>query len=306
MKKTISTIILMLFAAKAMGQQDPLLSQYMFNGLYLNPAYAGSHKYWTSTFSYRNQWVGIEGAPSTAIVAVDGPVVATNVGFGVLAIHDEIGVTRQNSLLLNYAYQIRTSQFTRLALGVNAGISQFSAKLTDLRVWDEDNVFASDITSQVLPRLGIGAYYYGKMHYIGLSLPTLFAYEKDVRFNFDLSRATFLRRHYLLTAGVVLNASKNVKFKPSFLLKYVQNAPMQINMNASMVYKNQYWAGVSYRSGDAVALIFEYQSKSYFRIGYSYDITLSKLRSYSSGSHEILLGIDFGKDLVKVKSPRYF
>jgi type IX secretion system PorP/SprF family membrane protein len=307
MKKLILFIAAVyFFSPEVKAQQDPMLTQYMFNGLYLNPAYAGSHKYWTSTLTYRNQWVGIEGAPETAIAAVDGPIPGKNMGLGLILMHDRIGVTRQNTVIANYAYQIKTGEESRLALGINAGISQFSAKLTDLTVWDEDKVFQNDLTSKILPRFGLGAYFYAKKYYVGVSIPTLFAYQKGVDFNFDLSRSSFMRRHYMLTAGYVFDTSKEIKIKPSVLLKYVENAPMELDINLSTVYKDMFWVGASYRTGDAVALILEYQTNSYFRVGYSYDITLSKLRNYSSGSHEIMIGIDFGKDLVKVKTPRYF
>lgn len=307
MKKIILIITAGLFVvSQSNAQQDPMVSQYMFNGLYLNPAYAGSHDYWTSTLSYRNQWVGFDGAPETAIAAVDGPIANKNMGLGVILLHDRIGVTRQNTALFNYAYQIKTSSTSKFALGVNAGFSQFSARLSELTVWDEDQVFQNDITSKILPRFGVGAYYFGDKHYIGLSVPTLFAYQKGMDFNFDLSRASFLRRHYLFTAGYVFETSKDIKLKPSILLKYVKSAPLEADFNLSTVYKDKFWIGASFRTGDAVAIILEYQTNSYFRVGYAYDITVSKLRNYSQGSHEIMIGIDFGRDLVKMKTPRYF
>lgn len=301
---SIASIVLCSWNAHA--QQDPMVSQYMFNGLYLNPAYAGSHDYWTSTLNYRNQWVGLDGAPQTMIGAIDGPIRNKNIGLGLILLHDQIGVTAQNTAIVNYAYQIKTSATTKLALGVNAGFSQFSARLTDLTVWDKDQVFQNDITSKVLPRFGVGMYYYGKKHYIGFSIPTLFAYQKGMNFSLDLSRATFLRRHCLLTAGYVFGISRDIKLKPSVLIKYVENAPVQADFNLAMVYRDKFWIGASYRTSDAIAVILEYQTNEHFRVGYAYDITTSKLRNYSSGSHEIMIGWDFGKELVKVKSPRYF
>jgi type IX secretion system PorP/SprF family membrane protein len=295
-----------LISNEMFAQQDPMVSQYMFNGLYLNPAYAGSHKYWSSTLSFRSQWVGFDGAPETAIAAVDGPIADKNMGLGLILLHDQIGVTRQNTAIANYSYQIKTSETSKFSMGVNFGVSQFSAKLTDLTVWDQDQVFDNDLTSRILPRFGVGAYYYGQKYYLGFSIPTLFAYQKDKNFNFDLSRSTFLRRHYLLTGGYVFETSKDIKIKPSILLKYVKNAPLEADFNLSTVYKDMIWLGVSYRTGDAIAFIVEYQTNSYFRVGYAYDVTISKLRNYSAGSHEIMIGIDFGKELVKVKTPRYF
>ncbi len=307
MKKLLKLFAICMFSAASVhAQQDPMVSQYMFNGLYLNPAYAGSHDYWSSTLTFRNQWVGLEGAPETAIAAVDGPISAKNMGLGLILLHDKIGVTRQNTAILNYAYQLKLNKNSKLAFGINAGFSQFNARLTDLTVWDQDQVFDSDITSKVIPRLGVGAYYFGKKHYVGISIPTLFAYQKDLNFNFDLSRASFLRRHYLLTAGYVFDVAKNLKLKPSVLFKYVENTPLEVDFNLSAVYQNKFWLGTSFRTYDAVAVILEYQTNSFFRVGYSYDITVSKLRKYSNGSHEIMIGIDFGKELVKVKSPRYF
>lgn len=308
MKKLILSIasIVLLCFMKLHAQQDPMLSQYMFNGLYLNPAYAGSHDYWTSTLNYRKQWVGFEGAPQTMIGAIDGPIHNRNMGLGIILLHDRIGVTRQNTAIANYSYHIKTSATTKLSLGVNAGISQFSAKLTELTVWDQDQVFQNDLTSKILPRFGVGVYHYGKKHYIGLSIPTLFAYQEDKNFNFDLSRATFLRRHYLFTAGYVFTASNDIKIKPSVLIKYIKSAPVEADFNLAILYKDKFWVGASYRTNDALAVILEYQTNEHFRVGYSYDITISKLRNYSSGSHEIMIGWDFGKDLIKVKSPRYF
>lgn len=307
MKKFILYIASVAFlTTNANAQQDPMVSQYMFNGLYLNPAYAGSHEYWTSTLSYRNQWVGIDGAPETAIAAVDGPIKNKNMGLGMILMHDQIGVTRQNTAILNYAYHIKTGKESKLALGVNAGISQFSARLTDLTVWDEDQVFQNNLSSKVIPRFGVGAYYYAQKYYIGASIPTLFAYQKGMDFNFDLSKASFLRRHYLFTAGYVFSTSKDIKLKPSILLKYVNNAPLEADFNLSTVYKDKFWVGFSYRTRDAVAIILEYQTNNHFRVGYAYDITVSKLRTYSRGSHEIMIGIDFGKTIAKVKTPRYF
>lgn len=308
MKNIVKLAVMFLFSTQVYGQQDPMLTQYMFNGLYLNPAYAGSHDYWSSTLAYRTQWVGadFDGAPQTAIAAVDGPINTKNMGLGFVLSHDRIGVTRTSTVMANYAYQLKLNQTSKLAFGINAGVSQFTSDLTDVLIWDEnDEIYANTLT-KVLPRFGLGAYYFGDRHYVGFSIPTLIGYEEGRDFSMDLSKASFLRRHYLLTGGVVFPVSENVKFKPSVLLKYVNNAPLEGDLNFSAIFKDMFWVGASFRTNDAVGLILEYQSNSYFRIGYSYDITFSGLRNYQNGSHEIMIGIDFGKDLVKVKTPRYF
>lgn len=309
MKTRIIVSILIVWACfPASSQQDPMLSQYMFNGLALNPAYAGSHKYWSSTFTYRNQWTGarFDGAPQTALAAVDGPISSKNMGLGFILMHDRLGVTRQNMAQVSYAYQIRTGKSGKLALGVSAGVSQYVANLTDVKIWEEQDVIYANNSTKVLPKFGVGAYYFTETYYAGISIPTLLSYEDGNDFSVDLSKASFLRRHYLLTGGVVFRVSDQVKFKPSVLLKYVKNAPIEADLNFSAIFKDAFWLGASYRTGDAVAVILEYQTNSYFRIGYAYDITTSKLRNYQNGSHEIMIGVDFGKDLIKVKTPRYF
>ncbi len=308
MKTIFKISIVLLFAFTARGQQDPMLTQYMFNGLYLNPAYSGSHDYWTSTLSYRSQWAGAQfkGAPQTAIAAVDGPIHGKNMGLGFIVSHDRIGVTRTTSFSASYAYQLKLNQQSKLAMGINVGVAQYTSNLTDVLIWDEQDEVYSNNLSKVIPKMGLGLYYFGKRHYVGLSVPTLLAYEDGRDFSMDLSKATFLSRHYLLTGGVVFDVAENVKLKPSVLLKYVHNAPLEGDINFSAVFKDMFWVGASYRTGDAAAILLEYQSNSYFRIGYSYDITFSGLRGYQNGSHEIMIGVDFGKDLVKVKTPRYF
>jgi type IX secretion system PorP/SprF family membrane protein len=307
MKKIAFILLMGLFWANdSYSQQDPMLSQYMFNGLYLNPAYAGSHKYWTSTLTYRNQWVGFDGAPETFVAAVDGPLPNKNMGLGLIAVNDRIGVSTLNSVIANYAYQLKLGGEHKLALGANAGFSHYSAKLTELTVWDNDQVFDANLSGKMLPRFGIGAYYFTPQYYAGLSIPTLFSYDNDYDASLNLNKATFLRRHYLLTAGYIFKINKDINLKPSFLLKYVPNTPMEVDLNISAVYKNAIWLGASFRSGDAVVVMAEYQTNAFFRVGYAYDITFSKLRNYSSGSHEIMIGIDFGRDLVKIKTPRYF
>jgi len=311
MKKNIFKILIGLMflgSFSAIGQQDPMLSQYMFNGLMLNPAYSGSHKYWSSTLTYRNQWTGADfrGAPQTAVAAVDGPIPGYNMGLGLVLMHDRLGVTQQNLIQAVYSYHIKTGAKTKLSLGLSAGASQFSSRLTDVKIWDEDDVMYQEDHSKWLPKVGFGAYFYAENFYVGASIPTLFSYEKDKDFSMDLTKASFLRRHYLLTGGVVIPAGAQLKFKPSVLLKYIPSAPLEADINLSVVIRDQFWIGASYRTLDAVAIILEYQTKSFFRIGYSYDITTSRLRNYSKGSHEIMIGFDFGRDLIKVKTPRYF
>jgi type IX secretion system PorP/SprF family membrane protein len=306
MKKIIINSLLLLGALNVQAQQDALISQYMFNGLFINPAYAGTHDFYSATLTFRKQWVNFEGAPMTSIASVDGPISGKNMGLGLIIMNDQIGVTRQNKVVANYSYQLKISDKGKLALGISAGASQYSARTSTLTVWDENDVmFTSDQTSGLIPRFGFGAYYFQDTWFAGISVPTLMAYVPNNRFSMNVNE-TFLQRHYLLNGGVILPVNEKIKVKPSMLVKYIPNAPMQLDLNFSVLFNDAIWVGTSFRSGDALIALVEYQANNKFRVGYAYDITFSRIRKHSAGSHEILIGYDFGKGVPKVRTPRFF
>lgn len=306
MKTIIKIGLIFLFSQQVFGQQEAMVSQYMFNGLYLNPAYAGSHKYFSSTLLGRKQWAGLEGSPESIIASIDGPINNEKMGIGLVLVRDQIGVTNLTDIIANYSYNIKLGQ-GKLAFGIKVGISQYEAYLTDLKYWDEeDPIYSEDILGEVIPRFGGGAYYYQTKWYVGLSVPTLMAYEKEYGFSSNINNASNLRKHFYLTGGYVFTISKNWKIKPSSLIKYTTAAPLQIDLNANLLYNDMIWFGVSYRSGDSFIGIIEYQANPRFRIGYAHDFSISEIRNHSSETHEIMIGYDFGKDFIKVKSPRFF
>ncbi|MCB9188607.1 MAG: type IX secretion system membrane protein PorP/SprF [Flavobacteriales bacterium] len=288
------------------AQQDPMLSQYMFNGLFLNPAYAGSHRFFQSTLIYRRQWVNIQGAPQTFIAAVDGPVHREKMGLGLIIANDQIGVTNQTDFLANYSYNLKLGN-GKLAFGIKAGVSQYRVKITDLTYWDEeDPIYAGNINGEIIPKFGAGVYYHQEKWFAGISIPTLLAYEKEYNFSININDASNLRRHLLITGGYVFTLNDNWKIKPSTLVKYTHAAPLQVDLNCNVLWKDMIWLGVSYRTGDSFVGMLEYQANDRFRIGYAHDFTTTQLRNYSSGTHEIMVGFDFGKDFAKVRTPRFF
>lgn len=297
--------MLALFQMAALSQQDVMVSQYMFNGLFLNPAYAGSHKYVSSSLLHRTQWVNFAGAPRTALLAVDGELENKNMGLGLILSNDRIGATEQTDIYANYSYRLKLGK-GKLAFGLKGGVSNYVFKSNNLTVWDaNDEVFANKRTVW-LPKLGTGIYYYADKWYAGLSVPTLVSYDPNHNFSFDVNKNSFLRRHYYLNGGYIFTLNDMLKLKPSLLLKYEPSAPLQCDINMNLLYRNEFWIGASYRTGDAVTFMAEYQTNFRFRVGYAYDLTTSKLRNYSAGTHEIMIGYDFGKNLQKTKSTRYF
>jgi len=306
MKTLLPLILILLSIIKVNAQQDVMTSQYMFNGLFLNPAYAGSHNYISSSLLHRSQWVNFEGAPRTAILAVDAPLLYQRMGVGLILSHDKIGVTSQTDIYANYSYFIKIGN-GKLGLGLKGGVSYYSAQVSDLTVWDaEDVAFAGTTRTATLPKFGFGAYYFTKKWYAGISVPTLLAYDPDHEFNLSLTQSSAMRYHYYLTAGYVFTASDIIKVIPSFLVKYQPAAPVQIDLNFILMCKDMYSLGVAYRSNDAFSVMVQFQLSKRYRIGYAYDIITSKISNYSSGTHEIMLGFDFGKDIIKTKTPRFF
>lgn len=305
MKKVIIIFVVML-SITAKAQQDQMISQYMFNGLFLNPAYAGSHKYYTSSLLHRSQWVDFPGAPKTYLLAVDGllPTKSENMGVGLMVGYDKIGATEQTDIYANYAYQLKLGS-GKLAFGLKAGASNYVFN-NKVLVWDEGDVNFATRRSAWLPKFGFGAYYFADRWYAGASIPTLLAYDANHNFSVDVNSASFLNRHYYLNGGYVFTLNEKFKLKPSTLIKYLPSAPLQADLNLNLLYNDQFWIGASYRSMSAVVFMVEYQTNTRFRVGYAYDLTTTKIRNYSAGTHEIMIGYDFGKDLIKIKTPRYF
>lgn len=303
----ILTTAMAVSGSSALAQQEVMVSQYMFNGLFLNPAYAGSHGYVSSSLLHRAQWMQVEGAPRTSMLAVDAPLMNGSMGLGFSLVHDQIGVSRDLDLSTHYAYHLRISDDSKLAFGLRAGLSIYSANLNELTYWDaNDQVFQNNISNQLVGKFGFGLYWYNATSYVGLSVPTIYAADGNITMDVAGALDHYYTQHYYLHAGKVFPLSEVFDIKPSIMVKYQPQAPLQGDVNCNLLYKERVWFGVGYRTGDAMVGMVEYQINPQLRIGYAYDMTTSRLRNYTSGSHEVMLGLDLGRELVRIKTPRYF
>lgn len=294
-------------AIVASAQQEVMVSQYMFNGLFLNPAYAGSHGYASSSLLHRSQWMQVEGAPRTSMLAVDGPLMGNRMGVGFSLVHDQIGISRDLDMSGHYAYHLRVGKRSRLSLGLRAGLSIYSARISELRHWDaNDPLYQRDVVNEPLGKFGFGLYWYDATSYVGISVPTIYAADGRITMDAPDALSHYFTQHYYLQAGKVLPLGESLDIKPSTLIKYTPNAPIEADINCNVLYRERVWLGLGYRTGDALVAMAEYQVNPQLRIGYAYDMTTSKLRTYTTGSHEVMIGFDFGKDLVRIKTPRYF
>lgn len=306
----IILILILFLSLKGKSQQDMTVSQYMFNQLFLNPAYAGTHEYWGSTLLYRAQWVGWEGSPTSQLIAVDGPLLPSLLGIGGTIVHDKIGISENISANLSMSYQLKLDKAGkhRLSFGLKAGFQSQSAHIKDLIYLDENDPLytSSDILTQNTILFGAGLYYYSERMYFGLSAPLLFAKDlKDIPTE-EVTRNSYLKNQYYFNGGFVFPLSSTIDFKPSFLIRYTHAAPIQADINIQFLFNKVVWLGASYRTEDILVFMLEVNAGRWIRIGYSYDLSLGSISTYSSGTHEIMLGIDFGKTIVKSSSPRYF
>lgn len=290
------------------AQQDPMVSQYPFSGHFVNPGYAGSHEYANLTLIARKQWVGFEGAPFTSYVSFDSPVKKLNIGYGALLSHDRIGVTYRTEVAGTFAYHLKLGDNATLSAGLRAGVTYYQAKLSDLLIWDQnDQVFANDINGKVLPNAGLGLYFYTPRFYAGLSIPGVLSYRTGNFLNISSANVPYLDRHYYFMSGFAIPVNENVDIKPAVLIKYIENAPLQADYNLSVYLYKTIWVGASWRTGDGVLGMVEYQATKNIRIGYAYDASLTNMSKYNNGSHEIMLAWDFVKDEhIRYKSPRFF
>lgn len=308
MKKVILLFIVSLSALASNAQQDILLSQYMFNQLVINPGYAGYKDYMMATALYRKQWVGWTGAPETQLLTLHGPLRNKNLGFGVTLLNDHIGVTNRTDVYGDLAYHLKLSNKLKLGFGLQGGFAYYNYKNSDLLYWETtDKVFEESTQTNFLPNVGAGLFLYSEKTYFGLSAPHLLDYNTDKALSIKNPNVIpHQTRHYFASGGIAFAGNPDVVIKPSFLVKYVPHAPVEADFNINVMFVRTFWVGVSYRTDDAAVALLELQLSRKLRIGYSYDFTITEINNYSSGSHEIMVGYDFGYDLLKMKTPRYF
>lgn len=295
----------LLAAATTHAQHTPLTSQYLFNGLVINPAYAGSRDALAANLTYRHQWVGFDGAPVTQMLSVHAPMGRRKLGLGLMIYNDRIGVSQETGAFSNTAYRMRLGK-GKLSFGIGAGITLLRSQWSTLALQEtSDLVFAGDTRSAVRPNFSTGAFYYTKEWFIGISAPFLIQHRYSVNgegWNLTDNKADL---QPMLTGGYVIKLSQDAKLKPSALVRYRNANGVQADISTNLIYRDKVWIGASYRTGDAFIASLEVLPTPQWRIGYAYDLGLSRLRPYHQGSHGIMVQYEFGYR-IRVKDPRYF
>jgi len=314
MKRTIFlfALVLMLIVTSSYGQQDPHYTHYMYNMNVVNPAYAGSRGTLSLGLLGRTQWVGLDGAPKTITANVHAPIGA-NLGLGLSVIADKIGPVNEQNAYADISYTIKTSEIGRLAFGVKGGVTFFNADLTSILLPNGstgsdglDELFAED-GKGTFPNIGAGLYYYTDKFYLGLSVPNILEtpHFEDVA-NSTTNRIASEKMHGFLTAGYVFELTDNLEFKPAAIVKAASGSPLSVDVTGNFLINKRFELGLGYRFNDSIDGLVSFLVTDDFRIGYSYDYTLTKLQEFNSGSHEIFLQYDLNLSSKNLKSPRFF
>lgn len=284
------------------SQQDSQYTQYMYNTSLVNPAYAGSRETLTAFLLYRNQWVGLDGAPVTNNFSVNSPLGDSNFGLGLNFINDNIGPVTENEISVDLAYFIQVSQNFKLSLGLKGTANLFNLDVNDLTIYDPLDPEFQNMGTEFSPNVGAGLYFFSDKTYFGLSVPNFF---ESYRYNDNNVEITKEKMHFYFIAGHIFRLSDNIDFKPALLSKAVEGAPWQTDLTANFQFFDKLTLGASYRWDASVSGLIGFQISDSWFIGYGYDMETSELSNYNSGSHEIFLRYEFF-NRSKVSAPRFF
>ncbi|MGK7393613.1 MAG: PorP/SprF family type IX secretion system membrane protein [Candidatus Cyclobacteriaceae bacterium M3_2C_046] len=302
--KNILIIIFTLFALPIFGQHHALYSQYMFNGLAINPAYAGSSESTQLTALSKWQWVGMENAPATFTFSAHTPLKQKNVGIGLTVVHDQVAVFKQSGIYGSYAYKIPFGQGV-LSLGLQAGFSSNNFNLSQLSIRDfNDPNFVNQDIKTISPNFGTGIYYQSERYYVGLSMPQIinhsYTMEKDqLEYNHQVQT-------YFLSGGFLIDLNQDLKLKPNFLVNVTEGAPLEYDLNVNTLIKDILWVGASVQSLNSLNGIIELQMTDQLRFGYAHNFMINELNVMNYSSHEIMINYDLTFFKNSYSSPRYF
>ena len=286
------------------AQHSAVFSQYMFNHLVINPAYTGSRNALSIAGTSRLQWAGIKGAPRTQTFSIHSPLKDPRSNVGLMAFSDQLGVTRTTGLHGFYAFRMQIGEHSRLAMGLQGGINFRRDRWSTLVRNDPDDTEVANDSPLILePRAGFGLYFDSERFYLGLSTPQILRYPTESWNNYNATGVNY--NSWFMSGGVLLKLNPYWKLKPSFLVKYINQSPLQGDLNLNLIYKDRFWVGASYRSRDAFVGLAEFQLNEQLRLGYAYDFLLNPLGRFSSGSHEFFVRYELSWGIQGIH-PRYF
>jgi len=303
MRTKILIFALMLTSYAGFAQQDAQYTQYMYNTININPAYAGSRGVMSVFGLHRTQWVGLDGAPTTNTFSFNTPISNSNLGVGFSLVNDRIGPTSDNTISADISYTIPMNEVYKLSFGVNASGNIFNLDTDKLDPAQANDPNLQNFNNEFSPNFGAGVYLHSDKLYLGLSVPNFL---QDSKYN-DNEVAVFQERmNFYFIGGYVFDVSQSIKFKPAVLTKMVAGSPLQVDASANFLFFDKFMLGGAYRWDAAVSALAGFQVTDGLFIGYSYDMETTQLRRYNSGSHEVFLRFELFNKVSKMVSPRFF
>ncbi|SRR6056297_131739 len=305
--------LVLLFVGEMRAQQDAQYTQYMFNTISVNPAYAGSRGQLSIAALYRAQWVGLEGAPTSQTVNIHSPIRNSKLGYGISVVNDEIGDGTVQETYFDgvLSYTIEVARDAKLSFGLKAGLNVLNLDFNRLRNFDAEPVNVDNIENRISPNIGLGFYYHTKKFYAGLSAPNLLQTEHFDNSATDANAIQFLsqeRINFYLITGYVFDLNGNLKFKPALLTKVVGGAPLQVDLSANFMFADKFTFGAAYRLDAAVSAMAGFQISDQLMLGLAYDKETTELGGtrFNDGSFEVFLRYELVKSFQRLVSPRFF
>jgi type IX secretion system PorP/SprF family membrane protein len=318
-KLSVLFFFVLMLSQHLFGQQVPQFSQYMFNPLFINPAYTGYKEQLYLQTYYRKQWTGVEGSPETFAIGADGYLPESRIGVGMVGVSDKIGAQRTNAVYGNIAYHLHISQASYLSFGMGIGLINSMLDGTALTTGNPNDPSIPAVKNNIsYPDFKLGMFYYDDSKFFGIAVDNLISPMNESE-NADI----FIdpTTHFYLTGGGLVELSPDIALRPTFMMIEDFNAPARLDLTASMVYKEKFWFGTTYRTaldyanratsdnlkkGTAVVLLFEFFVKNGLRVGYAYDHNITGFNVRNFSTHDISIGYMFAPSLVRVVSPRHF
>jgi|SRR5690554_929414 len=297
--------LLALVSFSANAQQDPQYTQYMYNTININPAYAGSRGSLSIFGLHRTQWAGLDGAPQTNAFSINTPLSQSKLGLGVSFINDKLGVMSENTVSIDLSYTIDlNNRGSKFSFGLKGSANLLSVEYSRLLIYNpNDPNFQNDISGQFTPNIGAGIYWHNNKSYLGLSVPNFL---ETTRYDDNIQSTMRQTMSYYLMGGHIFDLNPTLKFKPAFLVKATNGAPLQADITANFLIQDKFTLGAAYRWDAAWSALAGFQITDGMFIGYSYDAETTKLANYSNGSHEVFLRFELFNKYRRVNSPRFF
>lgn len=288
--KTTSLIIgILMLGFGASAQQEYSFSHYAFSNSFLNPGATGTAGTQNITGLFRKQWAGFNGSPMTGGISYDHPLDKYKMGLGGFVFSDKIGETTMTNVVANYSYHLKLDDKHKLGMGIAAGADFISTDFDRLIYWDQNDQVFSGKQNVVVPRVGVGFHFFADKYYVGISVPRILTFNDDNNVSINKENLPSLVSHYYLTGGYNFDLGEQFELKTSTLAKYTPNVIMQGDINATCIYNKMIGLGVGYKSLGFVTFNLLYTYDEVVSIGYAFDMTTTKMRNYSKGSHEVMI-----------------